>query len=391
MDRFTSTCSGLSWIAATAALLTFLSLGGCASLSEGRGFWSTSYRTSTPSDRFLLPPKGTDVVGKVQVTEARNEDTLLDIARRYDLGYEEIVAANPEVDVWLPGEGTPVVLPTQFVLPGGPREGLVLNLASLRLFYYPEPGPGKRAEVITHPVGIGREGWRTPQGTLRITQKKEQPSWRVPASVRREHARLGDPLPGIVPPGPDNPLGEFAMRLSNPNYLIHGTNQPYGVGLRVSHGCVRLYPEDIARLFPEVPTGTQVRIINQPYLAGWHDSQLYLEAHPPLAEDARRWNGSLKSMEKAVAAKATGLAAGVDWDKAETVARDARGIPLPIAPGSPGLTEVLANAPRVPSVPRWAVPIDDYGESVHLGRRSVDATVAARLGASAMQSSGTTE
>jgi L,D-transpeptidase ErfK/SrfK len=355
MDRFNSIYCGRSWVAATAAGATLMYLSGCASLSDKAGFWWSSH-TPTPSDRFELPPEGTDVVGQIQITTAREEDTLLDIARRYNLGYEEMVAANPGVDPWLPGEGTRVVLPTQFVLPDGAREGLVLNLASMRLFYYPEPAPGDVAEVITHPVGIGREGWATPQGTMHITQKKVKPAWTVPESVRKEHASQGDPLPKIVPPGPDNPLGEFAMRLSNPSYLIHGTNQPYGVGLRVSHGCVRLYPEDIARLFPIVSTGTQVRIINEPYLAGWRDGVLYLEAHPPLAEDAERWNGSLEPMEKAVAQKAAERPGDLSWDKAREVAREVRGMPLPIGPDSPDVAEVLGRAPRVPSVPPWAVP-----------------------------------
>jgi L,D-transpeptidase ErfK/SrfK len=359
MGRIRSLHKGRTWSAATAAFLILIYLSGCASLSDWRGA-----RAPTPSDRFLLPAQGTDVVGRVQVTSARYEDTLLDIARRYDLGYEEIIAANPGVDPWLPGAGTRVVLPTQFVLPGGAREGLVLNLASMRLFYFPEPGPGEAAEVITHPIGIGREGWLTPQGTMHIIQKKEKPAWTVPESVRREHAEQGETLPKIVPPGPDNPLGDFAMRLSNPSYLIHGTNQPYGVGIRVSHGCVRLYPEDIARLFPLVPMGTPVRIINEPYVAGWRDGQLYLEAHQPLAEDAEHWNGSLEPMEQAVAAKATGQSVGVSWDKARAVAREARGLPLPIAPGSPELDELLAKAPQVPSVPPWAVPVEEGAAAV---------------------------
>ena len=331
-------------------------LSGCSSFSDWRPSWTTA-QPPTPSDRFLLPPDGTDVVGIVQITTAHQEDTLSDLARRYDLGYEEIVAANPGMDPWLPGEGARVVLPTQFVLPDAPREGLVLNLASMRLFYYPRPAADEPARVITHPVGIGREGWRTPQGTTRITEKIVQPTWTVPASVRREHAKMGDPLPPVVPPGPDNPLGEYAMRLSLPSYLIHGTNQPYGVGIRVSHGCVRLYPEDIASLFPEVPEGTRVTIVNQPYVAGWHNGQLYLEAHQPLAEDAKRWGNSLKPMEQAVAKRAPEPEA-INWEKARQVAQEARGIPIPVSPASPDLADVLSTAPQVPSTPPWAMTGD---------------------------------
>jgi L,D-transpeptidase ErfK/SrfK len=247
-----------------------------------------------------------------------------------------------------------VVLPTQFVLPDTSRKGLVLNLAAMRLFYFPEATPGDTPVVITHPIGIGREGWRTPQGTSRITEKLVKPTWNVPVSVRREHAEMGDPLPARVPAGPDNPLGDFAMRLSLPSYLIHGTNKPYGVGMRISHGCVRLYPEDIARLFDEVPVGTPVQIINEPYVAGWRDGQLYLEAHEPLAEEARRWGDTLAPMEAAVKIRALGLSDAVDWEKARQVAREARGIPVPISPGSPELDDVLARARRVPSIPHWA-------------------------------------
>jgi len=332
-------------------------LSGCGTFFD-RGRLS---QAPTPSDRFLLPPEGTDVVGEIQVATANADDTLLDIARRYDLGYDEIIAANPGVDLWLPGSGTRVVLPTQFVLPDAPREGLVLNLASMRLFYFPKPAAGMPAVVITHPIGIGREGWETPKGRSRITQKIEKPTWTVPASVRREHANNGDPLPPIVPPGPDNPLGDFAFRLSLPSYLIHGTNKPYGVGMRVSHGCVRLYPEDIARLFPEVPVGTEVHIVNQPYVAGWRDGLLYLEAHQPLAEDATRWKGNLKPMEKAVGAKAANSPGTVNWDKARKTALEVRGIPIPISSGSPEFADMLARAPRVPSTPPWAIANDREG------------------------------
>jgi len=360
MKPSTSSRNGSSWLAWSAILCASVYLSACSTFPDWRPSWTRSAQPPTPSDRFLLPPEGTDVVGIVQIATARQEDTLPDLARRYDLGYEEIVAANPGMDPWLPGEGARVVLPTQFVLPDVPREGLVVNLAAMRLFYYPKPGAGEPPEVITHPIGIGREGWRTPQGTLHITEKMVQPTWTVPASVRREHAKKGDPLPPVVPPGPDNPLGEFAMRLSLPSYLIHGTNQPWGVGLRVSHGCVRLYPEDIARLFPEVPKGTRVTIVNQPYVAGWRNGQLYLEAHQPLAEDAKRWGTSLKPMEQAVAAKATAPDA-VNWDKARKVALEAQGIPFPVSAGSPDLADVLTSAPQVPSKPPWTLAGDKEG------------------------------
>jgi L,D-transpeptidase ErfK/SrfK len=343
-----------------AALAAVLGVAGCASYPD----WSTSgddaVQTPVPSDRFPLPAEGTDVVGEVQITFAREQDTLHDIARRYDLGYEEIVAANPWIDPWLPGEGTRIVLPTQFILPNGAREGLVLNLASMRLFYFPEPKEGVAPEVITHPIGIGREGWQTPEGYSTITRKVVQPTWTVPASVLREYAEKGEPLEPVVPPGPDNPLGSHAMRLSLPSYLIHGTNKSYGVGMRVSHGCVRLYPEDISRLFPQVPVGTEVHIINEPYVAGWRDGRLYLDAHAPLTEDAARWSKKLAALQNVLAVKAVDREVHVDWTRARQVATDARGIPVPISVGSPDLDGVLAVASRVPSEPYWAAA--DYAD-----------------------------
>jgi L,D-transpeptidase ErfK/SrfK len=360
MNPSTSSRSSASWIACSTVLLACIYLSGCSSLPDWRPSWSRSDQAPVPSDTFLLPPEGTDIVGTVQVATASQEDTLSDLARRYDLGYEEIVAANPGIDPWLPGEGTQVVLPTQFILPDAPREGLVLNLAAMRLFYYPAPVGNEPPRVITHPIGIGREGWETPQGVTRITEKIVQPTWTVPVSVRKEHAENGDPLPPVVPPGPDNPLGDFAMRLSLPSYLIHGTNQPYGVGIRVSHGCVRLYPEDIARLFPEVPEGTRVTIVNQPYVAGWHNGQLYLDAHQPLAEDAKRWGNSLRPMQQALEAKAIRSDA-INWDKARQVALEARGIPVPVSLHSPDLADLLGRAPRVPSTPPWALADDRQG------------------------------
>jgi len=350
----------LPFVARIGALCIVFSLSACAGFSDWRFAARDAVETPAPSDRFPLPADGSDVIGDVQVTVAVHKDTLHDIARRYDLGYEEIVAANPGVDPWLPGEGTQVVLPTQFVLPSGIRQGLVLNLASMRLFFFPEPGDGETPVVNTHPIGIGREGWQTPEGESHITQKIEQPAWTVPESVLREYAEKGEPLDPIVAPGPDNPLGSHAMRLSLPAYLIHGTNKSYGVGMRVSHGCVRLYPEDIARLFPEVALQTKVHIINEPYAVGWRNGQLYLDAHRPLAEAATDRSQTLVALERALAAKAANSPVAVSWSRALRTADDARGIPGPISAGSPDLDGVLGQAPRVPSEPYWAAA--DYAD-----------------------------
>ena len=213
--------------------------------------------------KFEIDP-GTEIVGYVQKTVIGKEDTLPDIARRFDVGYEEMLLANPGVDPWLPGVGREVVVPTQFILPAAPHEGVVVNVAAMRIFYFPPHKKDEPQRVLTHPIGIGKVGWKTPEGTTRIVSRQKDPVWVVPKSVRDEHAESGDILPGKVPPGPDNPLGEYMFRLAWPSYLIHGTNKPYGVGMRSSHGCIRLYPEDIAVFFDLVPVGTKVRWSTSP-------------------------------------------------------------------------------------------------------------------------------
>ena len=231
---------------------------------------------------YELPPEGYDVIGAISTITARKEDTLVDIARRHGLGYQDIVRANPEVNVWVPGEGTEVILPTQYVLPPGPRDGVVLNLAEYRLYYFPKVKEGETAYVMTYPISIGRMDWETPLGKTSVISKVRKPSWYVPKSVLAEHEADGNPLPRIVPPGPDNPLGEYAMRLGLPGYLIHGTNRPAGVGMRVTHGCIRMFPEDIEFLFGKIDLNTAVRIINQPIKMGWSGNELVMEVHPVL-------------------------------------------------------------------------------------------------------------
>jgi L,D-transpeptidase ErfK/SrfK len=305
-----------------------------------------------------------DLVGQLYAVTATNEDTLFDIARSYDLGIGEIEAANPTVDRWLPRKGTKVVLPNRYVLPDTPREGIVLNLASMRLFYYPKGGS---PVVITHPVGIGREGWETPKGLAKITQKRANPTWTPPQSIRAEHAAAGDPLPAVVPAGPDNPLGNYAMRLSMPGYLLHGTNKPDGVGMRVSHGCVRLYPEDIEALFKKTAVGTPVRIIEQPYLAGWDQGTLYFEAFAPL-EDTNHSAEKSRERARAVIEKALEEAPGdpptIDWSRVDQLVRTPPGVPVPIAVGTPGLDEMIAALPvyHTPdSAPEQVVLVEQQG------------------------------
>jgi L,D-transpeptidase ErfK/SrfK len=323
-------------------LLPLAALGGCASLEDFLSSLGPEQGAQTiplderpievPLDpnRFSLVDEQQGVIGEPQVVFARGQDTLSDLAREYGLGYDEIVAANPGVDPWLPGEGTAIVLPTQYVLPGSERSGVVLNIATRRLFYFPATAEGETPYVLTYPIGIGRVGWETPVGQTTIVSKARDPSWWPPASVRKEHAELGNPLPAIVPPGPDNPLGNRVLKLDMPGYLIHGTNQPYGVGMRVSHGCVRLYPENIEYLYELVDIGESVTIVNEPYQFGQRDGSLYFEAHEPLKDDVlpadERLIGLLEAQVDAAGAPLNRRLR----DHVATVAANPHGIPVAV-------------------------------------------------------------
>ena len=229
-----------------------------------------------------------DVIGELGGTVTERTDTIADIAKANSQGYNEMRLANPDVDPWLTGDGTQVVIPSQYILPKAPREGIVINIPEMRLFHYLPAGKGGTRTVATYPISIGRQDWTTPHGATKVIGKVKDPSWTPPESIRREHAKEGDILPAVVGPGPHNPLGAYALQLGFDGYLIHGTDKPYGIGMRVTHGCMRLYPDDIAKVFKTVPVGTQVRLVNQPIKVGIVDGRLLLEAHPPLEEDTAK-------------------------------------------------------------------------------------------------------
>lgn len=288
--------------------------------------------------RFVLG-KDDSIVGQLATVEVRPGDSLVDLARHYGLGQEEIAAANPGLDLWAPEPGRRALLPLQFVLPEVPRKGIAINVAAMRLFAFSGKG---RTEVSTYPVGVGKEGRSTPTGDMFVQRKAEKPTWHVPPSIRRDHQLKGDPLPAVVPPGPDNPLGEYAMYLSKPSYLIHGTNKPYSIGLRASNGCLRLYPENIGTLYRATPVKMPVRIVNQPYLLGWLNGMLYLEAHAPheeLNEKAQRKSLDARLLE---IERKQGLK--LDWKKVDSIVREARGIPIPVAERTPGTSDRIRAA-----------------------------------------------
>ncbi|BCX89616.1 L,D-transpeptidase ErfK/SrfK [Methylomarinovum tepidoasis] len=302
-----------------------------------------------PIDRIHHHPDG-DAIGRLATLRLRSGDTLADVARHFDIGLQAIQDANPGIDPWAPETGRDILLPRAFLLPDAPRKGIVVNLAAMRLFHFSE---GEPQTVESYPVGIGRAGWESPTGRTRIVEKIVHPRWVVPESIRREHAREGDPLPKIVPPGPTNPLGDYALRLGWRSYLIHGTNKPYGVGLRISHGCIRLYPEDIARLFPGVGEGTPVTIVDQPYLLGWRGKELLLEIHRPLSQNPRTLNALWRDLERRLRQAQTQSGRPIDWRRVDRAVAEARGIPLPVLVDAPRWAEYLASLPRVSHPTRW--------------------------------------
>ena len=244
-------------------------------------------------------------------------ESLIEMAREFDLGFSELASANPGLDPFVPTVGATVIIPTEWILPraGGPAR-IVVNLSEMRLYWFPKNG----GPVMTFPVGVGTEGWLTPVGEFKVTQKQENPPWVVPASIRREEPDL----PAVVPPGPDNPLGTHALRLNKASILIHGTDKPFGVGRKASHGCLRLYPEDIPVLYEQVPVGTRVVIVREPVKVGVRNGRVFVEAHADedstlnLLTEARRILKKRKLEDR------------VDGALLEAALKDPRGYPIDV-------------------------------------------------------------
>lgn len=285
----------------------------------------------TDAATFNLP-KATDSLidngmGKPVYVRAKQEESLIDIAVKYLLGQEEIVRANKGVDRWLPGENAEVRIPSSYLLPDAPRQGIVINLPEYRLYYYP-PGKGK---VISYSVGIGRVDWKTPLGVTKVVGKVKNPTWTPPPSIKAEHLAKGDPLPDVWPAGADNPLGLFAFRLGIPGYLLHSTNKPQGVGMQVSHGCMRLYPKDIEQMFPIVGVGTPVNIINQPVKIGWSNGQLYVESHPNLEGEETSYQQRLDLVLNLIEKASIYQPVSVNGEALRTALEESNGIPTVIS------------------------------------------------------------
>ncbi|NJC87234.1 MAG: LysM peptidoglycan-binding domain-containing protein [Desulfuromonas sp.] len=327
------------------ALCIFIAfLHGCAALkSVQEKPWAAPVHPEKELERNRFSvAEGDDVIGRLAAVRLEKGDTLPDVARHFSLGINAISAANPGVDVWVPEAGRRIVLPLSFILPDAPREGIVVNLATMRLFQYKEDG--KSLAVSTYPVGVGTKERPTPTGRMYVERKAIRPTWTVPASIAEDHRKKGDPLPAKVPPGPQNPLGEYALYLSKSSYLIHGTNKPASIGLNATNGCLRLYPESVKLLFGDTPVNTPVAIISQPYLVGQRNGVLYLEAHAPQegsgAVELEQTYAKLRSIEKKSGRK-------LDWKKIKEVQAEARGIPVPILELSPGSGQTTAETMEV--------------------------------------------
>jgi L,D-transpeptidase ErfK/SrfK len=265
--------------------------------------------------------KDNTVIGAVLTHKVNGNESLIEIARNYDVGYNEIVDANPKLDPFLPGSNSTVNIPTMWILPDvASYDGIVINITEMRLYYFL-----KHKKVLlarTFPIGIGDEGNDTPVGNFKIIEKIANPAWHVPESIKKERPEL----PNVVPPGPNNPLGSHALRLSLGSYLIHGTNRPWAVGRRVTHGCIRLYPEDVPKLFQMVPNGTRVTIVRQPVKVGVKGDSVYIEVHRDDTEkDINYFNEAVELLRK------KGLLKKINTEKLYHAVREKSGIPVEIS------------------------------------------------------------
>lgn len=344
MHRIVDLTLTSNWLRLTALCVFILSLQGCAALSgvQEKPWLIPSHVEKKIERNNFAVAKGDDVIGRLAVVKLEKGDSLPDIARHFGLGINAISAANPGVDMWLPEESERVMLPLSFILPDSPRKGIVINLAAMRLFQF--KGDSKSPLVSTYPVGVGTKERPTPKGQMYVYRKTARPTWHVPASISEDHRKKGDILPPQVPPGPQNPLGEYALYLSKLGYLIHGTNKPASIGLKATNGCMRLYPENIKTLFSDTPVNTPVAIVNQPYLIGLRNGTLYMEAHKPLEDsgtaELQKMYEKLRTIEKKTART-------LDWKKIKEVQDEARGIPVPIFEMSQGREIEVAKTVEV--------------------------------------------
>src|SRR5699024_8287679 len=291
---------------------------------------------------YIQPAKGDDVIGEIMYVTPKRHESLVDLTIRYEMGYEELKWANPGINAWMLSDTAPLVLPTQFILPAGKRSGIVSNIPEMRTYYFLKDSD----KVYVYPVGVGRMDWKTPLGSWAITRKQENPAWYPPESIRKEHVEMGrGVLPKVVPAGPDNPLGTRVLRLALPSYLLHGTNEQTGIGMRVTHGCMRFYPQHIEHIYEMVPINTMVTILNEPVKYGFLGNDLLIEVHPPLEEDelstAELQNNALALLEKYLEPYPE---SSVNYDMVKLAVQQQSGIPVIVGQK---VTSSRSQAPQV--------------------------------------------
>jgi L,D-transpeptidase ErfK/SrfK len=309
------------WKSVSAGLWIFLMLGG--SDAHASRWTEESFANRVPT-RYPIVTAGsgaTSIVGELDTYVVEDGDTLLDVGRHFDLGYNEMTSANPGVDPWMPSRDEVLVIPTEFILPEARPLGVIVNIPEMRLYFI------QNGVLVTYPVGLGRDDWRTPEGSFKIRGKTENPTWVIPESIRAEHIReRDDPRTFIAGGDPENPLGLFRLELTLPLYALHGSNMPWGVGMQVSHGCIRLYNEDIALLFREVRVGTPGEFLYQPVKVGTRDGDIYVEVHP----DIYSLRGNLEDEANQILAK-KGWSDRVDRARLQRAVADQTGVPTVIS------------------------------------------------------------
>lgn len=348
MGRFVPKMTRLCTVGLLAATLL---VGGIAAAAGAREWTEQDFAEREVRGYEFVPPREEPdfrtktMIGRLRHWRPERGDTFLDIGRHFDLGHNAMVAANPGVDEWVPHtSGKTLTIPTQWILPTGRYEGLVVNLPEMRLYWYPPAGAGGEREVYTFPVGLGRQQWRTPQGDFTITEKARNPTWVIPESILKERREEdGDERRSIPGGDPENPLGAYRLRLSLPSYAIHGTNIPWGVGMSVSHGCVRMYPEDIDAFFPMIPTGARGAFVYQTIKFGERGGRVFVEVHPDLyGQQPGPWRESQRLIEE------QGLRGRVDEEKLLQAIREKRGYPIDVSANSDAARDLETERLRPP-------------------------------------------
>lgn len=274
---------------------------------------------------YILPPPEQSLIGNIKYTSAGWNDTAANLAHHYDIGFNAIAKANPHLQLAqnkVPS-GAPMTIPSQHLLPDLPRKGIIINLPEMRMYYF-LPGSNK---VLTYPIGIGKNGKTIPITETFITEKKTNPTWRPPDDIREFNLEQGIILPKVMQPGPDNPLGHFAIYMKLPTYLIHSTIFPESVGKRASFGCIRMYESDIESFFATIESGIPVAIINAPVKINWQAKHLMMEAHVPLEEHSTMYESSLPGIIHNVVTLANNKPTLIDWQSIAFIEKERDGLP----------------------------------------------------------------